>query len=582
MQVGEIRPATVDDFKQLLDIVFSHEGWESKPDKAGVKVWTKSMPSSPVKMIKLAVDFDDMTALTLYDVLHDPDFRPVWDESMIEGLDIYKIDDFNDIGYYSLRCPRPLKNRDFVNQRSWGIFGDDHMIMNHTIDIEEMPVKKDFVRGVSYLTGYVVKKTDTGCSVHYITQNDPGGQVPKFILDKISCVIAPKVLEKIHKAALGYEEWKSKNRPEYRPWRGLGNDSKPMWPKSYQSCKTSNSTPALDTEVINTEVPAPSLASHNGRVEADTTPAPGQYGSLDSLAQPCAEDTPTQDPVSPVAEEIIRANRHNEHRRSLVVPTKSMDYSHLSTDPTRPGIQQNSTLERATQPISSTMNHMTSRENDHIPRDNNHVSHDHAQVYHNSVPIVRETGGGYHDSRIPGQYDRMSGMQRTDSVDTAGSQISELCYSLSQLTKGGTEGAHPARPGSTTSSRALVPPGTFASVTMAAHPIDPDCCTRVSRHVMGAYGGAGRNTPARAYTPNSAKFKPHKQKVATIHEKTEHRVKKSSKDPEGLESSSLKFFSKMSHDKSHQKKQKKHLLGQLKGEPSGHMADRGGHRSDSR
>ena len=27
------------------------------------------------------------------------------------------------------------------------------MIMNHTIDIEEMPVKKDFVRGVSYLTG---------------------------------------------------------------------------------------------------------------------------------------------------------------------------------------------------------------------------------------------------------------------------------------------------------------------------------------------------------------------------------------------------------------------------------------------
>ena len=34
-----------------------------------------------------------------------------------------------------------------------GIFGDDHMIMNHTIDIEEMPVKKDFVRGVSYLTG---------------------------------------------------------------------------------------------------------------------------------------------------------------------------------------------------------------------------------------------------------------------------------------------------------------------------------------------------------------------------------------------------------------------------------------------
>ena len=32
------------------------------------------------------------------------------------------------------------------------------MIMNHTIDIEEMPVKKDFIRGVSYLTGTIYNK----------------------------------------------------------------------------------------------------------------------------------------------------------------------------------------------------------------------------------------------------------------------------------------------------------------------------------------------------------------------------------------------------------------------------------------
>lgn len=48
-------------------------------------MWTKAIANSPVKMIKLAVDFDDVSALTLYDVLHDPTFRSVWDESMIEG-----------------------------------------------------------------------------------------------------------------------------------------------------------------------------------------------------------------------------------------------------------------------------------------------------------------------------------------------------------------------------------------------------------------------------------------------------------------------------------------------------------------
>ncbi|KAL5271389.1 hypothetical protein ACHWQZ_G001882 [Mnemiopsis leidyi] len=568
MQVGEIRPATVDDFKQLLDIVFSHEGWESKPNKGGVKVWTKSIPSSPVKMIKLAVDFDDITALTLYDVLHDPDFRPIWDESMIEGLDIYKIDDFNDIGYYSLRCPRPLKNRDFVNQRSWGIFGDDHMIMNHTIDIEEMPVKKDFVRGVSYLTGYVVRRTDTGCSVHYITQNDPGGQVPKFILDKISCVIAPKVLEKIHNAALGYEEWKSKNRPNYKPWRGLGSDSKPLWPKSYQSCKASNSSPTLDTEKVspNIDVSNSSLTSQNGRVETETT---GQYGSLDSLA-PARSDTPNT-AASPIAEEIIRKTRHTEQRRSLLMSTKSFDNSCQSpaTEPTREEMQHLNSPEWTTQPISSRMNHMTSRDPAMTSRDLNHVSY--TGMTSTETSLITE------DTRTPTLQGRMSGMQRTDSLDTAGSQISDLCHSLSQLTKGTpgavVDGPRPPRSGSSASSRGLVPPGSFASITLSAHPIDPDCCTRVSRHVMGAYGGACRNTPARM-TPNSLKSRPHKQKVATIPEKSEHRVKKSPRDPEGLESSTLKFFSKMSHDKSHHKKKKKHLSGKTRAESSGLVAAR--------
>ena len=61
--------------------------------------------------------------------------------------------------------------------------------------------------------------------------------------------------------------------------------------------------------------------------------------------------------------------------------------------------------------------------------------------------------------------------------------------------------------------------------------------------------------------------------VATIPEKTEHRIKKSSKDPEGLESSSLKFFSKMSHEKSHQKKKKKQPPGKSRGENSGQLVD---------
>ena len=32
-----------------------------------------------------------------------------------------------------VKCPGPLTNRDFVNQRSWRFFGDEYIIFNHSI-----------------------------------------------------------------------------------------------------------------------------------------------------------------------------------------------------------------------------------------------------------------------------------------------------------------------------------------------------------------------------------------------------------------------------------------------------------------
>ena len=42
--------------------------------------------------------------------------------------------------------------------------------------MQEVPLKKKFIRGLSYMTGFLLKGTPDGCEVSYITQSDPRGQ----------------------------------------------------------------------------------------------------------------------------------------------------------------------------------------------------------------------------------------------------------------------------------------------------------------------------------------------------------------------------------------------------------------------
>ena len=42
-----------------------------------------------------------------------------WDKHMLTARELGVLNPNNDVSYYALHCPPPLKNRDFVLQRSW-------------------------------------------------------------------------------------------------------------------------------------------------------------------------------------------------------------------------------------------------------------------------------------------------------------------------------------------------------------------------------------------------------------------------------------------------------------------------------
>ncbi|CAI9734229.1 domain-containing 10-like [Octopus vulgaris] len=218
MHVGEVRVADDEDFKKLKKLCEENEGWKLEYHKHNTFTWTKHNDLSDFKLVKVRSTFD-VAGSVLYDVIHDPHYRKVWDRAMIDAYDICALNPNNDIGYYAIRCPSPLKNRDFVTLRSWLATSTEYYIMNHSVNHIQCPPYKDYIRAISFLTGYViVPKDKSSCVLTYVSQSDPRGRLPSWVVNKATQILAPKVVSRMKQACKNYVAWKEQNQPLYRPW----------------------------------------------------------------------------------------------------------------------------------------------------------------------------------------------------------------------------------------------------------------------------------------------------------------------------------------------------------------------------
>ncbi|XP_055034708.1 START domain containing 14 [Misgurnus anguillicaudatus] len=218
--------STFNDFKRQC---LSTENWISKYDKNGMEVWVEGAPlsatqgnkgnNSKVHKIKCRITITDVSAAIMYDVLHDSQYRKTWDPTMLESFDIARLAPNVDVGYFSWLCPKPLKNRDVVTLRSWQASEDEYVIVNFSVKHPKYPPRNNLVRAVSLLTGYLIQRTgEKSCVFTYLSQADPRGSLPKWVVNKASQVLAPNVLRSVHKAGQNYPAWKAANSPDYKPW----------------------------------------------------------------------------------------------------------------------------------------------------------------------------------------------------------------------------------------------------------------------------------------------------------------------------------------------------------------------------
>jgi len=219
MKFNEVSIPEDADFASFRRLCDDNVGWELAFSKKTLRVWTKSTPETTFRMIKVRVEFADVPASVTYDVLHDPIYRSQWDKYMLDGKDIASVSINSDICYYAAKSPKPFRHRDFILQRMWLDTPTDMVILNHSVCHDDYQPKKGLIRAISYITGYLLRPLgQCGCQITYISQSDPRGSLPSWAVNKLTQIVAPSILKKLHKACLKYPSWKAESLPNFKPW----------------------------------------------------------------------------------------------------------------------------------------------------------------------------------------------------------------------------------------------------------------------------------------------------------------------------------------------------------------------------
>ncbi len=65
---------------------------------------------------------------------------------------------------------------------------------------------------------YIIPTSSNSTTLYYLTQADPGGILPSWIVNTVSKVIIPGIIKKVGKACIKYDKWRAANGINNKPW----------------------------------------------------------------------------------------------------------------------------------------------------------------------------------------------------------------------------------------------------------------------------------------------------------------------------------------------------------------------------
>ena len=121
---------------------------------------------------------------------------------------------------------------------------------------ERCPPKRNKVRAETYTSGYIIRPTESGCSLFLVAQNDIKGLLPKFIVNREAGRVPPKWIDDLKKACM------KSPIPQYEmdAWASLFRRHEPALP-SRTGGHSSSSSKQMERETAQSDFAAKTITS---------------------------------------------------------------------------------------------------------------------------------------------------------------------------------------------------------------------------------------------------------------------------------------------------------------------------------
>ena len=160
------------------------DGWKLSKNKQGIRVYTRSMANSKLKMFKLFAVID-ISIEQMVNVLQDVENYHKWSVNL-KHTELLEQSNENELLIYTvLKMPWPFDNRDVINRSNtyWSESRDTATIVISCIP-DYLPEKKGIVR-MPQANGswHVIKLEHDKVKIEYTFGADPGGSIPGWVVN---------------------------------------------------------------------------------------------------------------------------------------------------------------------------------------------------------------------------------------------------------------------------------------------------------------------------------------------------------------------------------------------------------------